>query len=108
MISVRVCVEEMQPLLCHNTRGSAPPEADRKIKLYFCSDVYGSAPPEQQKPFTSALYCITLDYTAFGTLGAGRGIPLMLRGIIRHSLNLRDLSSILLTYETSLERLILQ
>jgi len=47
-------------------------------------------------PLVAALYCLTLDYAAFGVLGAGRGIPVMLRGIIRHSLNVIDSSRTLL------------
>ena len=43
-------------------------------------------------PLVAALYCLTLDYAACGVLGAGRGIPLMLRGIIRHPLNVIDWS----------------
>jgi hypothetical protein len=47
-------------------------------------------------PLATALYCLTLDYAAFGVLGAGRGIPIMLRETIRHPLNVIDWSRTLL------------
>src|SRR2546425_808881 len=78
-------------LACRNTLRTICSSPSLEAIIY-CNRKVRASVMALEIPLVTALYCLTLDYAAFGVLGAGRALPIMLGGLLRHSFNVLDSS----------------